>query len=149
MKSYLIPGKKIIEDLFNTIQSFIRRNRLRDKKEDFYKQKKKEDLITFREEFCTFHIGLPRRAGNTTLAIKLFKEYPESLYIAQTEWALNDDRLNAISKKDSRRLLSYKSSQKFVGLSASVVIVDVARYMTVLEKQRVYSIDSDIFIFIS
>ena len=148
MGSYLIPSKKIIDDLFNTIQAFIRRNQLRDRKEEFYIRKKKEDIISFREEFCTFRVGLPRRAGNTTLAIKLFKKYPDSLYIASAKWALSDERFNSLSKKDSKRLLSYKS-RDLIGQSASVVIVDTAHMMTHWEKQQVYSIHSDIFIFIS
>ena len=77
-----IPDVKFLSDLENLVDRFIKRTRKLQKYNTYFAQKKAEcHPESYYSEFCSLRIGLPRRGGNTTLAINLLRKYPKSIYI--------------------------------------------------------------------
>ena len=68
------PIKSVMKNSFSIIKA-IRSNMLKELKKPgtYYESRKKQDPKWFRREFATVKISLPRRMGNTTLALKCFE----------------------------------------------------------------------------
>jgi hypothetical protein len=109
-------------------------------------------VIDFRKEFCTFRFGMPRRAGNTTLAMRIFQHYSNPIFIGITQDILNDLRQHRFPLNFERRGASiYSIGQNegvFRGLSADAVIVDMASYINPQHLEKIYLINSEAFFLI-
>jgi hypothetical protein len=140
------PIKTVIDNSFNIIK-ILKRNLLKElsKSGSYYNDKKKEDLIRFRKEFSTVKISLPRRMGNTTLAIRCFKEFKKSILISSIISVLFSDP--RISKKDRNRMATPRSLL-LRGIKTDVVILDCASYVSKKDIENVYEIDAEFYIFL-
>ena len=76
------PSKALLESLMISIDRFLRKMK-KDEKTEFIQMAKKH-RFGYYKEFRSLRIGLPRRNGNTTLAIKLLEKYLGALYITST-----------------------------------------------------------------
>ena len=80
----MTPSTALLNDLVKIVDKFVRKVK-KDRKTSSLKDVRAA-LST--KDYYTQHgsltIGLPRRNGNTTLALKLLKKYPNSIYIACT-----------------------------------------------------------------
>jgi hypothetical protein len=97
-------------------------------------------VMNFRKEFCTFRFGLPRRAGNTSLALMLLQHYTHSVFIC-----VNRQMINLGGK---RAYTINQNEQVYRGLSAEAVIVDSASYMDPRQLEKVFLINSEAFFLI-
>jgi adenylate kinase family enzyme len=105
------------------------------------KSMKEDNINQFRKEFLTVSVNLPRRMGNTTIALELLKKHKKSIYVAPTIDMIRDtmftefkDRVFSVLNKD------------FMGKKIDIVIVDPATYCKQLDN--VYSIDAKWYIFL-
>jgi hypothetical protein len=140
------PEFKHVQDTFKSIKNLI----------DWIKKRNTEELIgefclprgylsreEFRKEFCTLHWSMPRGSGNTTLALMILHYYSNSIFITVTRDMAT--HLNIIN----RQILSIKQYESsFRGIRADAVIVDMAKYMNLRDLEKIYLIDSEIFVLI-
>lgn len=142
----MLPNKKKLTDLFKTIQYYIKWVRTRNKSPEMAVVRKAMGDTEFKKEMCTIHLSLPRRAGNSTLALMIFQHYPNPLFFANNEGLAGAMR-ERIKKGDKNRILSI-NSDKYIGWDVSMVIVDNAQYLTAGDLRKIYGIYSDLFIFL-
>ena len=76
------PSKALLESLMIPIDRFLRKIK-KDEKTEFIQMARKH-TFSYYNEFRSLRIGLPRRNGNTTLAIKVLEKYLGALYITST-----------------------------------------------------------------
>jgi hypothetical protein len=143
--AYIFPQELIKDGLFKIVKDFIEFVVVRNAQEEGISTiQNSMGRVFFNKEFNTLRIGLPRRVGNTTLALMVFQHYPSSILFVQNQSTImHDPRLRSL---DRDRVYS-KAFQSF-GHSPSVVIVDVASYLTGREQENIFSINSNAFIFL-
>lgn len=103
------PSPVLLNDLVKIVDKFIRKIR-KDRKSSPLKDMRG---TLSRKDYYTQHgsltIGLPRRNGNTTLALKLLKKYPKSIYItcnrsmmeeAAKQYGVEKNRVFSITRRD-------------------------------------------------
>ena len=134
-----------MDDLFKIVQDFVEFMVIRNAQEEGIRDiQRGMGRVFFNKEFNTLRLGLPRRAGNTTLALMVFQHYPSSILIVQ-----NQDMIRRNFRSlDNRNHVFSKSQPGFPGQSPSVVIVDTSSYLTDREQENIFSIDSNAFILI-
>lgn len=136
MREYLKNLKKsiceIIENGDKIIVSKYRKRRLL------------EDPLTYKKEFCSLHLNLPRQHGNTTLAIALFKHFKESLLIT-----INADAKSYIAskvkKKHHKRI---HSKWCILPEEKEIIIVDGSSLFTEKDFEKIYNIKAEFYIFL-
>jgi hypothetical protein len=145
---YIFPQKHILDDLFKIVQDFVEFIVVRNVQEEGIRDiQNAMGRVLFNKEMNTLKLGLPRRAGNTTLALMIFQHYPSSILILQNSSMIRSFQQNSeLRSCDSRRIFSKLG--RITGLSPSVVIVDTASYLTDREQENIFSIKSDTFIFL-
>ena len=72
-----------IDKLFETMVEFID-YKLSNTEED-QQLEKYLNRINYLKDHCTYQISLPRRNGNSTLALKLFDKYENSIYVVSRQ----------------------------------------------------------------
>jgi hypothetical protein len=102
----------------------------------------------FRKEFCTFRFGMPRGAGNTTLALMILQHYPNSIFITATQDILNHIRRQALNFEDRRSYSIRQNDSIFLNLSADAVVVDMASYIDPRQLEKIFFINSEAFFLI-
>ena len=140
-----MPNRKMLKDLFNVVIYFLKWIKTRDKRNSFYRDRKATDAVAFRKDFCTLRIGLPRRSGNTTLGLRILRSNPKALFFTNNLHYAKDVK-NSLSKGDLRDRVFSKNSNDYVGMDVSLVIVDIATFLTERELEKIYSINCDAFI---
>lgn len=140
---YIFPQDHQKYDLFKIVQDFVEFIVVRNAQEEGIQHiQQSMGRVQFNKEMNTLRLGLPRRSGNTTLALMIFQHYPSSILIVQNQNTITHNQ--QFRSLDRNRI--YSKAFRIMGLSPSVVIVDVARYLTVLEQEHIFSIDSNAFI---
>lgn len=142
----MLPNRKKLTDLFKVVQYYIKWVRTRNGRPDLAVVKRAMGDLTFKKEMCTFRLSLPRRVGNSTLALMIFQHTPKALLFTSNEHLAQEMR-RRIKKGDKDRILC-KSSDRYRGWDVSTVIVDNASYLTAEELEKIYRIYSDLFIFL-
>jgi hypothetical protein len=145
MNNDIFYDKKLIDSSFKVVEIFIKRILKIKTQKEFKSIKACIDDYSFSKEFKTLRISLPRRSGNTTLALMIFQKYPSSIFITNTEYMIKaDQRLKFLDKS---RVFS-KGRYHFNGISASIVIVDISTWLSYADLKKIYSINCDMLIFI-
>jgi hypothetical protein len=111
-----IPDVKFLGDLENFVDMFIKRTRKLLKHSDLLKELK--PILSFEKyysEYMSLRIGLPRRSGNTTIAMNLLKKYPKSVYIGYNKMMAEEGlrRFNTLNPNGSR---NKKNADRFFSL---------------------------------
>ena len=84
------PSKALLDSLMIPIDRFLRKMKKDEKTEFIQMAKKQNNGFNYYNEFRSLKIGLPRRNGNTTLAIKLLEKYLGAFYITSTMEMVRD-----------------------------------------------------------
>jgi hypothetical protein len=80
----MTPSTALLNDLVKIVDKFVRKVK-KDRKNPLLKDwKRTRGIVDYYTQHRSLVIGLPRRNGNTSLALKLLKKYPKSVYIACT-----------------------------------------------------------------
>lgn len=111
-----------------------------------------EQTENFKKEFRTFSLRLPRRMGNTSIAIKLLDAFENSFLIANTMQSVNNIKSNykEIFKKHRERILTRHTFSKIMGSEKNfLIIVDETSSIDAATIKDIFKIDSDFYIFIA
>lgn len=138
-----IPNESIVKSLVKVCIKFKTWAQKRDPSYLSIVRGRKE----FKEEFCTFHLGLPRRGGNTTTALELLKAIEDSVFITLPSYVEDIQHRVPSSGIADSSLERCFSVTKIKGLKASAVVVDLASMMSEAQIKKVYSINSECFFF--
>ena len=82
-------------------------------------------IVQFRKDFLTYQIRLPRRMGNTTIAVELMRRHPDAIYIGVNSNFTREFRNQHPEIRD--RVITATENQ-LMGRRTSVAIVDGASY---------------------
>jgi hypothetical protein len=152
--AYIFPQKHILDNLFKIVQDFVEFIVVRNAQEEGIQSiQQNMGRVLFNREMNTLKLGLPRRSGNTTLALMIFQHYPSSILIVQNQHFIRElcglCQLNSPSSEffEAKERI-FSKTQRIVGHSPSVVIVDTASYLTDREQENIFSIKSNAFIFL-
>ena len=131
----MIPSTALLNDLVKIVDKFMRKVK-KDRKAPRLKDMKR---IMSVEGYYTQHgslaIGLPRRNGNTTLALKLLKKYPKSVYIACNRLMYEE----AIKRYGKGKTRFFSAAMKDIDLcDTEVVITDEIYYAKASDLSRMY-----------
>jgi hypothetical protein len=100
----------------------------------------------YKRDFCTFKLGLPRRSGNTSIAIKLMSSFAQSVAVVQFQRDI--PQITSVNKALKDRVCSVNSiPASLTGRRVSAVIVD-AWGLTDKQINNIYQIDSPFFCFL-
>jgi hypothetical protein len=141
--------EKAIEDAFNVIKAL--KPKILKREDQFI-----VDLpeLQYRKEFATIKISFPRRMGNTTLALKCFKQFKDSILIVYNRSSMID-LLNGNKYLNSKIDRVFAPNMKFPdgtstfkGLSSKIVIVDTASVMEKKAMDAIYNIKAGLYILI-
>ena len=99
----------------------------------------------FKKEILTLKMSLPRRMGNTTLAVKLFKFYKNSLLVIPSMSYLMGTMTYGVF--DKSRVVTPQMQLDCLD-AVPVVIVDVATWMKPEQIEKIYDIKSDFYVFL-
>jgi hypothetical protein len=78
----MTPSTALLNDLVKIVDKFVRKIK-KDRKGTLLRDMRRtRGIVDYYTQHGSLVIGLPRRNGNTTLALKLLKKYPKSVYIA-------------------------------------------------------------------
>ena len=144
---YIFPQGHILDDLFKTVQDFVEFIVIRNAQEEGIQNiQQSMGRVLFNKEMNTLRLGLPRRSGNSTLALMIFQHYPSSILILNNSSQIREFQRNPLLRScdSSRRIFS--KSGRITGISPSVVIVDMSSYLTDQEQENIFSINSNAFI---
>ena len=97
---------------------------------------------SFKRKILTLRMSLPRRMGNTTLAVKLFKHYKNSLLVIPSMSYLKSMTYGVF---DRTRVVTPQMQLDCLG-AVPVVIVDVATWMKPEQIEKIYGIMSDFYV---
>ena len=150
---YIFPPEHVLSDLFKTVQDFVEFIAIRNAQEEGIRNiELSMGQARFNKEMRTLRIGLPRRSGNTTLALMIFQHYPSSILIVQDQNSARElerrpelQSCNGKSRIYSKRTHVHYSQGRE---NPSVVIADIFGYLTELEQQNIFNINSKAFIFL-
>lgn len=131
--------EKIVDDSFNLIKK-IRTEIL--KKQKIFNLTSMSN-IQYRKEFATIRLTLPRRMGNTTLALKCFKYFKDSVLIVCNINMKNNLLSYNKSLKSKINRISTPGTIKS-GYKVKTVIVDTASW--ILDLDTIYKIEADLYI---
>lgn len=143
---YIFPQKHILDNLFKTVQDFVEFIVIRNAQEEGIQNiQQNMGRVLFNKEMNTLKLGLPRRSGNSTLALMIFQHYPSSILILNNSTLVRGFQGNSLlhSCDNSRRIFS--KSERITGISPSVVIVDQSSFI-IQEEINIFSIRSNAFI---
>ena len=137
------------KSFFNSIEKMIA-----DKGDKYMSQKllgqmtRDRTPYSTREEHRTLKISLPRRRGNTTIALELFKKHPNSFLIFSTRVQLDDVRVKELLKKNRGRIFSAGMSN-IPSSKIDLVIFDTNGYKARMgQLDRIYGINANFFVFL-
>ena len=105
--------------------------------------KKAMDCFTYKKEFATLKLVLPRRMGNTTILLELFKKYKESVLIPYTKDYLKEDRIRSLPKERV-----FLAGPCLRGMKTGIVFIDVGSYVTEKKLKNIYDIEAKFYIFL-
>jgi hypothetical protein len=104
--------------------------------------------FNFKRTFCTIKLSLPRRFGNTQLAIELLHKFPKAIILTANEYNVKEikDRLKDTNLKN--RVFRWSNTHTIETINQkkykpSIVIVDCA---CVLNNNDIYNLDSTMFV---
>jgi hypothetical protein len=139
---------KIINQFFDTIIATIESL---SKNKDRLTKRNEIDMVTFRKEYSTIKISLPRRTGNTLLAAKLLKKYADSIFITskRIHWE------HFCEKNPKEKIRSYSINMSDVDHWSGIliperklVVADNVSQFSEAQLEKLYRIKSDFFILI-
>jgi len=106
--------------------------------------KKMMGSFSYKKEFATLKLVLPRRMGNTTILLEFFKKYKESIFIAYSkDYYFGDERVKNLPKD---RVFLASSCLK--GKKTDIVLIDVGSFVTERKLKNIYDIDAKFYIFL-
>jgi hypothetical protein len=126
------PSPTFLNDLVKVIDKLVKNINKNRKSKLLLEMCKSMDSVQFTRELCSIRIGLPRRSGNTTLALKLLKKYPGSIYVG-----MSSSQVKAVANtykgkiSDRKRFFSVNMAyigKDFIGKSPLIVITDCLEY---------------------
>ena len=129
----------LLNDLVKIVDKFVRKVK-KDRKEPFLGEMRR---VSSTKDYYTQHgslaLGLPRRAGNTSLALKLLKKYPKSVYVGcciQRAFA----EITHNNEKDRKRFFSLALRNFYftVPCDTEIVITDNLYYAKEEALSRMY-----------
>jgi hypothetical protein len=139
------PSTAILNGLVEIVDKIVRKMK-KDGKEPFLvAQRKKCSPVEYYVQHRSLRIGLPRRSGNTQLALMLLNKHPKSIYIADTLDAARETESRFKNKAISRKRIfdiSMHDIFSAVELSPDIVITDCIDYVYNKESvvEQMYSI---------
>jgi hypothetical protein len=135
----LLPIKKVLDDSFRIIKT-MKTNFCKEIKKSygFYNTiKSSSDPIFFNKEYATIKIALPRRMGNTTLALKCLNHFKNSIIVAY-------NKESACRFEDYPNIGSFKNRiytpkmKSLCGINTDVCVVDCASYLSKKDIDSIY-----------
>jgi hypothetical protein len=102
-------------------------------------------IESYKKELCTIKVALPRRSGNTTIAVSLLKKLPDSILIVHNRITERDiiHNFHLTDMSPSRiRIIDYNLRGTHFGYT----IVDGASYMEQQKIDYMYQALNGIFI---
>jgi len=132
-----------INDFYAAIKKSLNWIKQRNNSKLWAEIKRGNDLIPYKKEFCSIVLNLSRRAGNTTLALKLFRAIDDSFLAFPNLHQSNDSRVRSL---DQKRILTPRSIDRIRGMKGSVMIVDTASCISEAQMSKLYSSAVDYFI---
>jgi hypothetical protein len=152
MVHFATPNKTLIDDIFRVTKKTLNWMEKRNRASDFAVVKAGIGEYQFKKEHCSLTIGLPRRMGNTTLAFKLFNAYKGSFLIFPTRQYFFQDKNREMTDSQKKRIFTPRMlelQQLRRGLNKiPLVIVDLSPWMDKKMIDIIYTLDSDLFIFL-
>lgn len=128
--------KKIVSDSFNLIKEVKTEILKTDSKRSPYLSD-----LDFRKEHATIRLSLPRRGGNTTLALRCLESFEGSVLIVRNKSLLKNnkktDRIYTLN-----RIYTLKDNS-ISNMSVPVVIVDDS---TCADLIKIYKVKADVYI---
>lgn len=127
------PSPALMKDLEKFIGRCIKKIK-KDRKSKFLIDYRKScPADRYYSEFGSLTIGLPRRNGNTALAIKLLAKYPKSIYIGLTLSVGEDSKTGGrIFKANKLNLL------REILFKPEIVITDCKRFFREKDVREMY-----------
>jgi hypothetical protein len=104
-----------------------------------------------KKEFLTLKLSLPRRLGNTTIAVKLLETLKNSILISRVQESVNNVKQchKEIFEKSGKNIFTrYTFESKVKRKKYFCVIVDEASYIEDRILDNIYKINSKFFILI-
>jgi polyribonucleotide nucleotidyltransferase len=139
----------IQEDVVSSAVIFIQ-NSLKALEERAKKASKLLVLPSAKKEFQTLKISLPRRLGNTTVALKLLELLENSILISNTQDSVNNIKQchEEIFEKCGKNIFTRYTLKKVRRKKYFCVIVDEASYLEDSILEKIYGINSKYFILV-
>lgn len=147
---------KVQELLFEIITLFVR-DRLNTIKLDdpwntnHFDPKNVWDPFKYKREWCTLKISIPRRHGNTTLLLSVFKKYENNSIIITDNPRMRNEIIYKFKIDKGKVHTINNSLGAFRGENHGtnkIVLVDCASYMDQKVIDKIYEINAELFIFI-
>ena len=125
-----------IYECYKVIQIFRMnlKSKLRTKHPLLSKIKNDVNPLIFKKEYSTIKICLPRRMGNTTLALTCLGSFAHTIIV-----------VNPRSPLKCKKMF-YSNFKEFEGITVDTVVVDGFSYMTKEEIDNIYNINAKFFI---
>lgn len=89
-------------------------------------------------DLSSLKIGLPRRSGNTTLACKILKKYPRSIYATATQDLSEGAWLKMGKKKYGHRIFCSSSLIHSTGENPNIIVTDCSDYFLTGDLDKIY-----------
>lgn len=98
--------------------------------------------IHFRKEFLTMRVSMPRRCGNTTVALMLLNRFPSSIISV-----INRNMLDPYQRRlDLSRIVNLSSYGSGHGRTTQVAICDGAPFLDRRQEETFYMIQADSYL---
>jgi hypothetical protein len=137
----IMPIGRVVDNSFKIVEG-IRKNFLDVENTNLYKMHKNQDLVSFKKEFATVKISLPRRQGNTALAFKCLKDFKCSILVFRVRADCDDPR---VKEFDRKRIFTLNMSS-LKSAKADVIIVDGASYIEKEKINKIYDVDAQFYV---
>jgi hypothetical protein len=136
------PSPTILSDMVKVIDKTVKKIRKDLKSDAMVCCMKSMSAEEFSRQACSIRIGLPRRSGNTTLALKLLDKYPKAIYVGST-LALTEAVMGGYKGKanDNTRFFSVNMQNighVFSGKKPEIVVTDCLDYASKEAVARMY-----------
>lgn len=129
-----------------------------DRTDPWYEEARNRDYKAYSKEFATIRVGLPRRSGNSHLALELLREFPNSALIVPTESHKNAIVRSSPENKDIGKrmfnpsgLFFFMRGNRKIDTKIEILIIDTAScsvYSKRFIEESIYSKDLDLRAFV-
>ena len=152
-KAKYTPSRKAVELFYLAILKLIDYQKKILKDPAFIQSRASMDDLHWKKELATVKIQLPRRGGNTTVAIKLLKFLKKSICLTYDEGSARNmgkqcEAISEITLDRETRVCSVNSLNNLRGKKFEVIIVDTTFMIPEKKISEIYKLNALIYVFL-